>query len=44
MTALSASIRTDPEGYLIDPADWSEDIARTLAGGRAYASPTNTGR
>jgi len=33
MTALSASIRTDPEGYLIDPADWSEDIARTLAGG-----------
>lgn len=25
------SIETDAEGYLIDPADWSEAIAQTLA-------------
>ncbi len=31
MTALLASARTDAEGYLIDPSDWTEDIARALA-------------
>ncbi|MDA8233135.1 MAG: TusE/DsrC/DsvC family sulfur relay protein [Magnetospirillum sp.] len=25
-------VRTDTEGYLIDPAEWSEDVARELAG------------
>lgn len=24
-------IRTDAEGYLVDPADWSEDVAAELA-------------
>ncbi|MBM3733302.1 MAG: TusE/DsrC/DsvC family sulfur relay protein [Rhodospirillales bacterium] len=31
MTAITPSVRTDPDGYLIDPSDWTEDIARTLA-------------
>ncbi len=37
MTAMSPSVRTDPEGYLIDPTDWSEDIARTLAQGEGIS-------
>ena len=28
---MTASFRTDGEGYLIDPLDWTEDIARALA-------------
>jgi sulfur relay (sulfurtransferase) DsrC/TusE family protein len=32
MTAMTVSVGTDPEGYLIDPTDWTEDIARALAG------------
>lgn len=28
---MTAAIRTDAEGYLIDPADWTEDVARALA-------------
>lgn len=26
------SIEIDHEGYLLDPADWSEDVARVIAG------------
>ncbi len=26
-----ASIETDPEGYLVDPEDWNESIAKELA-------------
>ena len=25
------SVRTDPEGYLVEPADWSPDVAREIA-------------
>ncbi len=28
---MTASFRTNEEGYLIDPDDWTEDIARVLA-------------
>ncbi|MEK7244456.1 MAG: TusE/DsrC/DsvC family sulfur relay protein [Pseudomonadota bacterium] len=28
---MTASFRTDGEGYLIDPFDWTEDIARAFA-------------
>lgn len=26
------ALAVDDEGYLVDPADWSEEVARTLAG------------
>ena len=28
---MTASFRTDGEGYLIDPLDWTEEIARAVA-------------
>ena len=28
---MTESFRTDAEGYLIDPADWTEDFARAAA-------------
>jgi tRNA 2-thiouridine synthesizing protein E len=31
LTVITPSVRTDPEGYLVDPSDWTEDIARALA-------------
>lgn len=27
------SVRTDEEGYLVDPSDWSPEVARALAAG-----------
>lgn len=29
--SLQVNAETDAEGYLVDPADWNEDVARVLA-------------
>lgn len=29
--SIAPDVRRDDEGYLIDPADWTEDVARALA-------------
>jgi tRNA 2-thiouridine synthesizing protein E len=30
-SSATATLRTDAEGYLVDPADWNEPVARELA-------------
>ena len=30
--SVAERVRTDPEGFLLDPSDWSRDIAEQIAG------------
>lgn len=32
MPSQTTTVRTDSEGYLVDPENWNEDVAREIAG------------
>jgi tRNA 2-thiouridine synthesizing protein E len=31
MTAIDSDVRVDAEGYLLDPAQWNDELARAIA-------------
>ena len=43
MPSQTTTVRTDSEGYLVDPENWNEEVARKLPEKRTSTSVPNTG-